>query len=1134
MQRKWLTTVSAHLLWAASLAAGLPEWGTPPEGIELETAPDGMTVIRFNLTPDEPFMSGNNPRLGKDTALLFKEPLNADHADRVVFEAHGVLPDNRLRPYAVELRPMLRDEEGEIFDLFPVRTPALKEKDGGWAEYTTGNWFSGEAGAVSHGLCKISGKPGNSRPDGKLELLGFRLHLARAVPEATGEHKIEPLRGEIRIGSFETPNGKFPFSHPFFYADALCREPGTYRLTGDVTTEFQGEPVRGFNETFTYTPGEKRRITLTTGPDGYYWINWNLLGPDQTRLAGGEFKHQTFGNPDPTPPAVTPAPSRLRVRHAGRGVFPPGEPYVLEVESGGPGEVEYVLTPYAFSDVLAQGKVPASGKLEFPFNEQWNAYRLKLTRRDQGKLQESTEFIFGTPNDWSKPLRRSGAITDRHELKKQPYNRLSYTCQTGKPGQKSRQYFRDDFRKTLLGYRSWIQSYTVLPDLNDFEVLPGVYDFALLDDMMECAAELGCRLTVRIAHSDNDSGPYRWGKFSRQYASDGVAAGAGISYGSYEVTDPALTDCWLRAYRALHQRYAEHTAFEGYYIMLPAGEWTVVDQPWAGVIAGYTDESRQAFREWLQATYRTPEALARAWGTPVTAWEEIQLPLPDFSSGPVPDLRPAWLDFCRFKSGLATQFWMKKAVNDIRSYDQDRVTIAYTRPSELRHLDGLLDYGHNGGNHSLDRRGEYAAAWEQGKIGWITEPIHPHGWAAWNNPGRDGWVLDVSTWTMLAQAGGGGANLHVYVFNSTDPVGRQGGFFAFDRMERFIPILRELHGAQLIAPVSEIAVRQDPETLFAKHRTTFSARLLDLRRWFELVENDGFAPADLAAFPDRKFKLILPNVLDEVMSPETFDRCVRSVRDDGAKLLMTARTGSYVAGRGQEPFQLLRAFGITPPQGEYQLNGDFQATALAGNPLFPAGHRIDFQTLTRLRREMHSPEILKSFDQYPYRWIPETDYFGVYPAEKPNGEVLARFTSGGAAMTRHRVGKGEVIVFWGLPSMSGNGLQGMMRAAAAWAGIPAPDAAVPNRFEMTDPQHKRHYGIFYREREYTPVTVKFFHCPEGTYFADEMVSGRRLGVFTAQELRKKGIPLTWEKGTSPLKVVRLISNLPVWAEAYNQ
>jgi hypothetical protein len=174
-------------------------------------------------------------------------------------------------------------------------------------------------------------------------------------------------------------------------------------------------------------------------------------------------------------------------------------------------------------------------------------------------------------------------------------------------------------------------------------------------------------------------------------------------------------------------------------------------------------------------------------------------------------------------------------------FDSDHVVIAYGgakqngEPSEG--IIGNLDYLHNGGNHFLQGEESKTKAWDEGKLGWISEPHQPHCWAAYGDPGEKGWVLDWTVFVMTAQAGGGGANLHVYYFaqKTLDLVAHYGGVHAYDRYETFKPILRELHGAKLQSQPKQVAVIQDLMTLMTKHRTMHGGRPTDLRQWFGLL-----------------------------------------------------------------------------------------------------------------------------------------------------------------------------------------------------------------------------------------------------------------------------------------------------------
>jgi len=115
---------------------------------------------------------------------------------------------------------------------------------------------------------------------------------------------------------------------------------------------------------------------------------------------------------------------------------------------------------------------------------------------------------------------------------------------------------------------------------------------------------------------------------------------------------------------------------------------------------------------------------------------------------------------------------------------------------------------------------------------------------------------------------------------------------------------------------------------------------------------------------------------------------------------------------------------------------------------------------------------------------------------------------GGVAVSRHQVGKGEVIVFWGTPDYRPEKLGFLMARAASWAGVQNPRAGnpVPLMIEGKAETTGRHYALLFQE---TPghYVQRIPTAPDGQWFLDDMVSDRRLGVFSGQELRERGVPL---------------------------
>ena len=1052
---------------------------------------------------------------------------------------------------------MVVDANGEYLIYTPKKFPHLRNGGTGWGMWMSSDFFVGEAGGATQDVFEAEGGDRNSWPDGQLAFAGFQVSVRR--PEFGRRQGVVYL-GEIAIGGV-----RLPARHPFAYADGFLKDKGTHRLAAAIRNDFQAVPIREIDRQINFDPEDfasrKQRIEFPLGPVDNYWIDYQITDAAGKVIAADFMRYQVTESADqtvPRPVDVTAPPVlgylRINCGKPGRGVYRRGEPLRVQVRVFPKGarqlELAWQLTPWRYQDPLDQGvrtvtfgdKPFVDLPIDLKSSPERDAYKLHLTVRKDGTVVDTRTYCLGYRTDLKKSHDRAGRMTDRHALKQHTYNRTTYLPST-RPPAKTQAEALTHFREYLANSKQLADSITYMIDLANFEVLPGVFDFVLLDAVMDAAADYGCKITVRLAHADNKT-TYLWPKYSRQHSYDGTEIEQHY-YGAYAVTDPRTTKLWLDAYRALHARYHRHTAFQGYYVMQPGGEWTVTDKPWEGVIAGYSEASAIGFRDYLRARMALNLAqVNQRWGTAYGSWDEIHPPLPALKLGAKPDLRMQWVDFNRFKAALDTEVWFPKAINSIREYDDQRVTICYGSPSQQKLLYGKLDYCHNGGNHYGNFLGQFAEPWEQGRIGWITEPHHPHRWAAPSEPAGKGWVLDWSVWVMTAQAGGGGANLHIYYYPNPSPdlAAHYAGCYAYDRFETFKPILEELVSLKLLDPPIEVAALQDPYTLWTKHRTTFGSRLDDLKRWFELLTADAVPHHELQQLdPDTgaHYKLILPNILDEVMSQANID-AIDALARNGAKMIMAANTGSYCPELGQEPFQLLKKLGIAPPQGPYvQSRRDIAAVAIADDPLFAKGDEVPFFSLADLQADLQSDTVKKAFWKYPYRWIPQTDYFGHYPDNKQtNGAVLAKFADGGVAMSRHKVGSGEVIVFWGTPDVRDGKLAGLMARATVWADAVSPrfGSPIPRTIEGHSDKLKRHYALLYQETAGT-YTQKLITVPDGKWFLDDMVSGQKLGLYTGQELREKGLEVTYVEGYSPLKIIRMLpkgQNKPRWLEKYRK
>ncbi|MCK6488242.1 MAG: beta-galactosidase [Planctomycetes bacterium] len=1142
-------TVTA-LLGCAALAAGA-DGGLPLAGWRVEARPGdrvelaeaaGQLRLSYQVAIDLPRRDGHLAQVVGSFRLLLAAPraVGADER-RVVFSACGLDKETQLRP-------LLADAQGEEFSYVPHPADLLLRRAGGWGDWRSSSFLCSEAGGAQNGIYDASGGDGNAWPDGRLALLGFEARIL-AKPGARASRS-----GTLVLARAALAGDAVAEEDPACYLDALASGAGRHRIVFTVRDAFQGAPVREQVVEAAGDPADPavggRRIVIDDGGLPRSWIAWRALRDGGSPATGDkrwDRDHPAAASrAAPLPAGRAPAGGHLRLDlDAGGGVLAGDAPLAATVRvfaGAGIDRLAWTLMPAGHDDVLASGEAAVAGgadpfrdlRLELPAQPGRTALRVAVRALAGGRVVEEGERLLGRAGA-VQPHARAGARRTRDEVKKSPYVRLTYLPPKEPP--RSEEEAAAHVRAMLDTSAPITRDVTYMIDLAQFEVLPGVYDFALLDRVMDAAAERGCGITVRLCHAESKA-PYRWHPYTRPRSWDGAVVSGHAYYGAYAVTDPAFIASWLRAFRALHDRYRDHAGFQGWYVMLPSGEWNVPDMPWQGVCSGYAWSDREAFRTWLR-THGDLAALNARWGAAYAAWDQVQPPQPTFARGAEPDTRLAWLDFCRFKTAL-DEDWCAQAGAAIRAYDRDHVVIGYSLDGGVR-LDGLphpgvvanVDFMHNGGNHTLQWENTLTPAWSRG-LGWISEPHDPHAWASYGDPSARGWTLDWTTFVMTAQAGAGGANLHVYYWpNPGLELGSHyGGRIGLDRYQRLRPILEELHGLRLAESPRRVAVWQDAATLHAKHRTVFASRRQDLRRWFEQLKDDAVPYEDWRADHADGYRLLVLNPLDEVVSRELVEEVDRRVRA-GATVLIAGRCALRCPELDAQPFPLLRRLGVPVPAGTWRMDErGCSAQAAAGSPLLAAGAALPFYSQAELAAELADPGLAQRFWSWPYRWLPRSDYFGRFAGvEAAGGSVLARFPDGGAALSLHPVGKGRALVLWGTPRQGDPALAGFMHRLAAWcdAGDPRAGSPLPRLLEGDNPALGRRYAVVWQDRpgEYPAVLPAI---PDGEWFVDELNSGQRLGVYTGAEARRGDLKLAFIDGYSPLKVLRFMPKAQVGAD----
>ncbi len=1113
------------------------------------TMKDGVLNIDFTVKTSQYYQFVFHSFQQSVIKLMLKQPVKLDKdIKRIFFEAKGIRTSAK-KGTVVMLMPVFRDANGEILTYKPQSQQHLMNGSANWSGWKTHSFYSTEAGGASGDSFTAFGGDGNSWPDGQLTFLGFDLVIR--------DSKVINYKGNVQLGGFAFGKFMVPYSDPYVYADALVKNPGCYTLSTQIFRKYQDTPVRETVTEFDFDPAKpsqaRRRIAFKLGPDDNYWIRYQITDTAGKTVASDSMRAWVENNKAavvPTPVDLKTAPSigylRINPGDTNCGVFERGGKFSLPLrifsKKLSDCTLKWRVEYFAYPEIVDKGQMHVNFagkkyvdlKLSPKTVTDCDAYRLVAEVVSLGRVLGTQEYVFGFKTDLSKPrTSRAGKRQTRDYVKRTAYVRMSYL--PNKNGKrikfKTQRQCLERFESALKQITQITANITYMLDTGDFEVLPGVFDFYTLDKVMDLASEYGCRITIRLSHADHGyENLLRWQRYWPQRNSDGTINHGHRFYGSFSTADKNYVGTFLDAFKAFNERYRKHPAFQGYQIFEIAGEWAVLDQPWNGSIVSYEQVARDSFVEYIKQNITTDlKTLNKRWKTCYTDWRQVAPPTPDYESGARPDMRLHWMDFCRFKHYLDTKYWVTTASKNIRTYDDQCVIIVYNLdPGGFEGANGkaTIDYLHNGGNHFLRGEGTLMNAWNKSRIGWITEPHHPHRWAAYGDKGNRGWLLDWTTYIMLAQAGGGGANMHVYYWPlpGKDDLflpAHYGREYACDRFEKWLPLLREMHGVRIKQEPPQIAVMQDIYTLFCKHRTIFEPRMDDLRRWFGLLKVDSLSYEDYRPECRGAYKLLLPNILDEVMSEDNIKQ-VRDLVKGGTRTVISAMTGSLCPERQGETFVLLKELGIKSPQRPFVTTmPKITGKVVAANPFFKQNEPVPFYTLADLKRETQTQG--KRFYQWPYRWLPQTDYFRVYPGHRvTDGQVIATFPDGGAAVSLHKFGKGEVLVFWGMPDYTPERMQGFMQKVADWAGVvnKRKGNPVPLTMEGDHLKMRRHYAIMYQDVP-GDYRQKLPDVPKGAYFIDDLVTGQRFGVFKSDELHK-GVNWTWYKGMPPLKILRMI------------
>ncbi len=449
------------------------------------------------------------------------------------------------------------------------------------------------------------------------------------------------------------------------------------------------------------------------------------------------------------------------------------------------------------------------------------------------------------------------------------------------------------------------------------EPVEGKFDFAWLDK----AVELAARHHLRVVLCTPTPCPPVWmgEKYPQTFliGSDGRQREHG-SRGNNALADATYLRLSERIITEMARRYGKNPAVWG---------WQLDNEP--GAPPDYSPSAQKAFREWLQARYKTIEVLNKEWGTAFWSltynnFEQIRIPNPTYLYGINPH---AMLDFRRFTADQTGKFLNWQAallrrhtvpaqwittnyINTIGSSDPRRST-------DLDFISFTL-YPVSGG-HNLGDDG-FRLGWQHGMAfgNAFYKPFRGVTGVMELQPGQVNWAYinpqpmpgAVRMWLWHAFAGGSsfactyrfrqplyGSEQYHYGIVRTDGVTPSPGGLEYQQVAREMRALRSKYEASAKTPADYLARRtailwnhENLWNLNEQKQTGLWDTWGHTFRYLEGAKNVG-APVEVISEADdfSKYPVLIAPAY-QLLNEELIRKWTRYA-EQGGNLVLTCRTG---------------------------------------------------------------------------------------------------------------------------------------------------------------------------------------------------------------------------------------------------
>lgn len=1023
------------------------------------------------------------------TGLTFQ--LGTEGGQQQGFLARVLMRDARGITYAYKVvSPYIRGNENVIYTQHPETYMPMNLTLPGLSRPVVGDNVRNDT--IAHVASPQGVKAEPRAPQQPLELLGVEFITAvpgtsriyfgnftphRVTPANTALHYLiggEELYGEV--------NGL-----PSFTVGRLGPHHGEeYDIYWTVRDRYDGQPFLAGRKTYKFDSKSEafplnmaERIDLPLEERGTYWVQVRRLWKNSAKAAVPEriqewdYRIDVLKGKEPTdrkPTAEVAQEQPIRIAPGRESlIFGPKEGRDIPVEYAVPSAEGYSYRVQAVSPSTGgvrktlEGALSQEGRqtVDIPLGDlPAGAYEIRAALLKGGAVMDETSRLAGFPGGSKDGVTKADPGADWKKFTKD--RALIYVGMS--KGELKNSAERVAKVKQLVDEASTVSNVIEYETTwHDLEPLPGVYDWAELDEIVAYAGEKG--QTVLLWPSFVGYEP-DWIPPHFQRKQDGTVTGT-KSYlfqgGRMNFWhSPELKKRILDLTKAMAMRYRGNPHVHGYYLIVEHGG----DNPWYGFFPGYEVETLTDFRQYLRENFKTLDALNQRWGTDYKSWDEIS----------VPDREKATerhrLDWMVFRNERMSDFFIQN-VEGIREADPYKLMMIYTGAVDGAAAENFTKLGcilADGGAAVPEQGGTKTMAYAEAGLGRRTEEISVGNWAAAFPTQLDATLFN------LTLGGGRNANAKMF-FKPGKPFAElRKPPMALDRYEKFIPIWQALAPTETMPRQSHLLLDRNAAMLDS------GSTLVRTDVWVDMATFDAHLPSPAVPMDRaKKGKLI---ILPGQASFETklADELVEYVQSGGA-LMLNADTGRKSVDAPQEDWVLLRKLGIAPPK-------DVRAGTLEAEPVKGAGLAAEAKAF-KLR--------------------------DIYIAPEQEGVVLATFpATKTAALTQHKVGKGQVFVAWANatpPATEGGGYP-FLRDIGRMAGVEVySDATEPGLWTnlLRNPKSGQYFGTVYHaawSRRDRPAIAgnTLWSVPDGTYEITELISGEKLGAKSGAELGSTGLP----------------------------